>query len=388
VFASDLITPLTGEVLLATRTSNTTATVTVTAPHEGYGTVITADWTGARLRLRWEYAINANEEAIRLDPSIPSLAVGNPLPTGPQTGGDGFWTGAFDGGYVLRIGGALNSAPQLLYNGASGRLAFRSTTGEEKIVLDVDGSAYFGGPMTIASGGGIWQGTGSFASPTTGLKIYNSSGVGRLSTYNAGLEQITLNTSGQLVAGQGALTLDRDGAIFRPDNGFYNSDTTGAFRWLSNAGAFNLAIRGSISDSLNDLSLALRAQGNSTSSAAVEVEAHKNGTIPGRVSLVVGGSDAHRLDVSTDGIDLISPDKVIVDAPFLAATADARIGGGLSIGDVTLDPLTGVLVMKERTSATTATPADAAQIWVQDVAGVQKLYIKFANGVQREIATA
>jgi hypothetical protein len=130
VFASDLITPLTGEVLLATRTSNTTATVTVTAPHEGYGTVITADWTGARLRLRWEYAINANEEAIRLDPSIPSLAVGNPLPTDPQTGGDGFWTGAIDGGYALRIGGALNSAPQLLYNGASGRLAFRSTTGD------------------------------------------------------------------------------------------------------------------------------------------------------------------------------------------------------------------------------------------------------------------
>ena len=43
VFASDLITPLTGEVLLATRTSNTTATVTVTAPHEGYGTVV---WPG------------------------------------------------------------------------------------------------------------------------------------------------------------------------------------------------------------------------------------------------------------------------------------------------------------------------------------------------------
>jgi hypothetical protein len=163
-------------------------------------------------------------------------------------------------------------------------------------------------------------GNRQFASPTTGLKLYNSSGVGRLSTYNAGLEQITLNTSGQLVAGQGALTLDRDGAIFRPDNGFYNSDTTGAFRWLSNAGAFNLAIRGSISDSLNDLSLALRAQGNSTSSAAVEVEAHKNGTIPGRVSLVVSGSENHRLDVSTDGIDLISPDRVFVDAPFLAAT--------------------------------------------------------------------
>jgi hypothetical protein len=44
--------------------------------------------------------------------------------------------------------------------------------------------------------------------------------------------------------------------------------------------------------------------------------------------------------------------------------------------------------MKERTADTGATVVDTAQIWVQDAAGVQKLYIKFANGVQREIATA
>jgi hypothetical protein len=55
---------------------------------------------------------------------------------------------------------------------------------------------------------------------------------------------------------------------------------------------------------------------------------------------------------------------------------------------VALTPFTGVLLMKERTAATTATPADTAQIWVQDAAGVQKFYIKFANGVQRELATA
>ena len=53
-----------------------------------------------------------------------------------------------------------------------------------------------------------------------------------------------------------------------------------------------------------------------------------------------------------------------------------------------LTPLTGVLVMKERTADTGATVADTAQIWVQDVGGTQKFYIKFANGVQREIATA
>jgi hypothetical protein len=78
---------------------------------------------------------------------------------------------------------------------------------------------------------------------------------------------------------------------------------------------------------------------------------------------------------------------------FLAAVGvlakrDTRIGGGLAIGDVPLDPLDRRPVMKERTADTGATPADTAQIWVQDAAGVQKLYIKFANGVQREIATA
>ena len=57
--------------------------------------------------------------------------------------------------------------------------------------------------MTIGAAGGIWQGDGTFTSPTTGLKIYNSGGVGRLSTYNGGLEQVTINTAGQLTAGQG-----------------------------------------------------------------------------------------------------------------------------------------------------------------------------------------
>ena len=72
----------------------------------------------------------------------------------------------------------------------------------------------------------------------------------------------------------------------------------------------------------------------------------------------------------------------------LGVVNDISAGGGLAIGDASLDPLTAVLLMKERTAATGATVADTAQIWVQDVAGVQKFYIKFANGVQREIATA
>jgi hypothetical protein len=381
VFASDLITPLTGEVLLATRTSNTTATVTVTAPHEGYGTVITADWTGARLRLRWEYAINANEEAIRLDPSIPSLAVGNPLPTDPQTGGDGFWTGAIDGGYALRIGGALNSAPQLLYNGASGRLAFRSTTGEEKIVLDVDGSAYFGGPMTIATGGGIWQGTGSFASPTTGLKIYNSSGVGRLSTYNAGLEQITINSTGQLAVGQGKVLLDREGLSFSTTSTYQASS---ALKFLDAAGRVYGKLYGYDAAFIDSMELSVISP-DGTNSSVILASANGNA-----ITRIEAGGASVSLSMGLSGytsFDMIGVDELAA-VGTMAKLGQARITGGLVVGDTTIAPLTAVLLMKERTADTGATPADAAQIWVQDAAGVQKLYIKFANGVQRELATA
>jgi hypothetical protein len=372
VFASDLITPLTGEVLLATRTSNTTATVTVTAPHEGYGTVITADWTGARLRLRWEYAINANEEAIRLDPSIPSLAVGNPLPTDPQTGGDGFWTGAIDGGYALRIGGALNSAPQLLYNGASGRLAFRNTTGTEMIVLDVDGSAYFGGPMTIASGGGIWQGTGSFASPTTGLKIYNSSGVGRLSTYNAGLEQITINTAGELATGDGRVVLDRNGLEMTVQNSpTYNP----MLRFLNPSGVEYGNLGGLFTTGYAGLLFGTR---NSSRSAQLEFV---QDSASEEISLATTG-EANRIVISSGGsVNVVASASIGLFAP-------TRISSGLVVGDTTITPLTAVLVMKERTAATGATPADTAQIWVQDVSRGAKVLYQVCQWRAKRIATA
>jgi hypothetical protein len=380
VFASDLITPLTGEVLLATRTSNTTATVTVTAPHEGYGTVITADWTGARLRLRWEYAINANEEAIRLDPSIPSLAVGNPLPTGPQTGGDGFWTGAIDGGYALRIGGAFNSAPQLLYDGASGRLAFRSTTGEEKIVLDVDGSAYFGGPMTIATGGGIWQGTGTFASPTTGLKLYNASGVGRLSTYNAGLEQITLNTSGQLVAGAGALIIDRAGLKLVSDGNGFSGERALTWKTPDN---HSLAIVAADAGSFNGQHFMITGLGIYEG--------------PGGTDVYTGLDMSYRADgtVGANWLNLTSMGTVAISAPSsvsltgsaIALNADTKVSGGLAIGDVTATPpAAGRILMKQSTGATMP-PAGMALLYLENQANnKQALWVRFDDGTFVKLA--
>ena len=297
VFQSDEATPLTGEVLLVTRTTNTTTTVTVTAPHTGYGTggAGTSDWNGARLRLRWEYEINANEEAIRLDPAVPSLAVGNPLPTGlttggaglwagldgsaykarlgdplgarltydgnglqlvsgstgaqivlnptaqsialgnplptgVETGGAGIWMGFLDGAYKLRVGNVGGTA--LRWDGTD--LYLRNAAGDRVIELTGAGASSFAGPMTIGTAGGIWQGTGTFASPTTGLKIWNASGIGRLATYKTGIKQIELDSDGKLVIGDYGMTLDKNGMSIYP-NGVWSGGDAG-IRFLTPAG--------------------------------------------------------------------------------------------------------------------------------------------------------
>ena len=377
VFQSDEATPLTGEVLLATRTANSTATVTTTAPHEGYATATQAEWNGARLRLRWEYEINANEEAIRLDPGVPSLAVGNPLPTAPQTGGDGFWVGAIDGGYALRIGGALGSAPQLLYNGASGRLALRQADGTEAVVFDAGGAGYFAAAVTIGAAGGIWQGTGSFASPTTGLKIYNSGGVGRLSTYNAGLEQITINTAGQLVAGQGKLLLDREGLSLSTISTY---QAASAIKFLDAAGRVYGKLYGYDAAFNDSIDLAVTSP-DGTNSLISLTSANGNA-----ITRLVAGTASISLSMALSGYTSLD----MTGISELTARDTGVIAKSLLLGETSggVPPLTGVLVMKERTAATSTTPTGAAQIWVQVVGGVQKFYIKFANGVQRELATA
>lgn len=111
------------------------------------------------------------------------------------------------------------SAANMLLSG--GALRIRNGT-TDKIVLDSGGNASFSGAITAESGniagvlsigssGGIYQGSGSFASPTTGLKIWNDGGVGRIGGYNGGVLQWGADTSGKLTAGAGDLVLDASG---------------------------------------------------------------------------------------------------------------------------------------------------------------------------------
>jgi len=73
------------------------------------------------------------------------------------------------------------------------------------------GAAHIDGVLDIATTGGIYQGSGSFASPTTGLKVWNDTGVGRIAGYNATVLQWYASTDGKLYAGAGNTLIDANG---------------------------------------------------------------------------------------------------------------------------------------------------------------------------------
>ncbi len=92
----------------------------------------------------------------------------------------------------------------------AGKIALRNNT-TEKIVLNADGSSSFEGVVNIGTSGGIYQGTGTFASPTTGLKIWNDGGIGRIGGYNSGTTQWYANTDGMLYWGNNSGRLSSGG---------------------------------------------------------------------------------------------------------------------------------------------------------------------------------
>ena len=66
------------------------------------------------------------------------------------------------------------------------------------------------GVLTMGTSGGIYQGTGTFASPYTGLKIWNDSGVGRIAGFNSGAAQWYANTNGYFYSGAGTMRIGAD----------------------------------------------------------------------------------------------------------------------------------------------------------------------------------
>lgn len=91
------------------------------------------------------------------------------------------------------------------------------------------------GVLTIGTAGGVYQGNGTFALPGTGLKIFNSGGIGKISGYKVNVEQWTADTDGVLKAGGGNVVLDVGGISLTAKVNtlaFENMPSPHTIRWL------------------------------------------------------------------------------------------------------------------------------------------------------------
>ena len=109
---------------------------------------------------------------------------------------------------------------------AGGKYAYYSPTAGLVVKGTINADAgYLGtlsisGVLGIGASGGIYQGTGTFAVPNTGLKIYNSGGVGLLETWGSDgaggwVKQVYMDTAGTISAGAGAVLLNKDGVTVK-----------------------------------------------------------------------------------------------------------------------------------------------------------------------------
>ena len=123
---------------------------------------------------------------------------------------------------------------------SAGLLTINDSTGAAVFTFNAASGAEFTKPLTLGSAGGIYQGTGTFATPTTGLKIWNDTGIGRLATYNGGVAQVYFDTSGKLNAGAGNVLLDAAGMTLLSQDYWYSAP--GARIAFLQAGALTASI--------------------------------------------------------------------------------------------------------------------------------------------------
>ncbi len=127
---------------------------------------------------------------------------------------------------VVRLGPYASDKGHLRWDGTN--LDFNIYT-STFIRLASTGSATFEGVINLGDDGGIYQGSGTFASPTTGLKIWKDGGLGtgRIAAYNAGTVQWYAGSDGRLYAGAGAVKLDASGITVTATNDKFTVDTSG-----------------------------------------------------------------------------------------------------------------------------------------------------------------
>lgn len=128
---------------------------------------------------------------------------------------------------TITIGNTSDPNPNVYITSSALKLR-KGTT--DKIVLESDGDSYFAGAMSIDTSGGIWQGTGTFASPTDAVKLYNSSGIGRFAAFASGtlcawLDHTGINLLSTSAAGSGPRSVNWRSSVGGTVEGFISGGT-------------------------------------------------------------------------------------------------------------------------------------------------------------------
>jgi len=237
---------------------------------------------------------------------------------------------------------------------AAGVLTINNSAANAVFTFDSSSGAEFTLPLTLGSGGGIYQGTGSFASPTTGLKVWNDAGVGRIAGFNEGTIQWTADTDGKLKAGAGAVTLDSTGILMASSSGVANTLGFGlrsdsslvgriwAFRSTLSATDDDLSIRRTRHDNANYYTQITIREGvvRLWDNGAVFRDAHIQLANTATAPLYAGGSSNVNSGLYFPGIAEVgvSADGTAIarfTASGLTVTGSTTVSGGLNLGSAT-----------------------------------------------------
>lgn len=193
--------------------------------------------------------------------------------------------------------------------------------------------------LTNATGAEAWiyQGTGTGDVPITGLKLYNSGGVGRLVGYNTGAEQVVLDTDGRFKWAGGVGVMDATGIVITSATAS-TGDPAKSYKFAI-SGVEAGGTYGYLSGSQNTISMTTQAlTGKSSRAEVVSLGlGTSSGTFARTALSSIADTSVTSITLTSDPIGSVNARVItaIADAITLTASAGTTIVNGLNVGSAT-----------------------------------------------------
>lgn len=195
---------------------------------------------------------------------------------------------------------ASTGGANLLYNGSTGALSLRNKQTTVISLLSVANAAgqiaTFDGVIGITTNGGIWQGSsGTFASPTTGFKLYTSSSKGIWESWSAGTKLVYIDPADMsLRAGGGNVQMNGSGLSLT--SGLAGSNQ---IKWLSGANSLGYMYTAVVS-SINTLALLTSNSNGNSGMISLNAQASGGGFVTLELdSNLVKITASHRVELAS-----------------------------------------------------------------------------------------